>query len=149
MEPHDYRIYYANIDLRHQYGISVTESETFLRAKRPQRRRARRNGCFRRLVLHNSRCISARVKFHAPRGANAFSLARKSKRILFFICCFSLIQFRRNDICGKWCLNLRSCESYRVACARPSDSRDVAKDVGFLHHFLLHDCAIILEPGAG
>ena len=23
MEPHDYRIYYANIDLRHQYGISV------------------------------------------------------------------------------------------------------------------------------
>ena len=36
--------------LRHQYGISVTESQTFLLAKRPQRRRARRNGCFRRLV---------------------------------------------------------------------------------------------------
>ena len=33
MEPHDYRIYYVNIDLRHQYGISVAESQTFLRAK--------------------------------------------------------------------------------------------------------------------
>ena len=49
MEPHDYRMYYVNIDLRHQYGISAAESQTFLRAKRPQRRRARRNGCFRRL----------------------------------------------------------------------------------------------------
>ena len=49
MEPHDYRIHYVNIDLRHQYGISVAESQTFLLAKRPQRRRARRNGCFRRL----------------------------------------------------------------------------------------------------
>ena len=35
MEPHDYRIYYVNIDLRHQYGISVIESQTFLLAKRP------------------------------------------------------------------------------------------------------------------
>ena len=35
--------------LRHQYGISVAESQTFLLAKRPQGRRARRNGCFRRL----------------------------------------------------------------------------------------------------
>ena len=35
--------------MRHQYGISVVESQTFLRAKRPHRRRARRNGCFRRL----------------------------------------------------------------------------------------------------
>ena len=32
---HDYRIYYVNIDLRHQYGISVSESQTFLLAKRP------------------------------------------------------------------------------------------------------------------
>ena len=32
---HDYRIYYVNIDLRHQYGISVVESQTFLLAKRP------------------------------------------------------------------------------------------------------------------
>ena len=32
------------------YRISVAESRTFLRVKRPQRRRARRNGCFRRLI---------------------------------------------------------------------------------------------------
>ena len=35
LEPHDYRIHYVNIDLRRQYGISVAESQTFLRAKRP------------------------------------------------------------------------------------------------------------------
>ena len=51
LEPHDYRIYYVNIDLRHQNGISATESQTFLLSKRPQRRRARRNGCFRRLGI--------------------------------------------------------------------------------------------------
>ena len=51
LEPHDHRIYYVNIDLRHQYGIAAPESQTFLRAKRPQLRRARRNGCFRRLLL--------------------------------------------------------------------------------------------------
>jgi len=33
LEPHDYWIYYVNIDLRHQYGISVAESQTFLREK--------------------------------------------------------------------------------------------------------------------
>ena len=49
-------INYVNIDLRHQYGISVSESQTFLRAKRPQRRRARRNGCFRR--LQNARILN-------------------------------------------------------------------------------------------
>ena len=49
LEPHDYQIYNVNIDLSHQYGISAAESQTFLRAKRPKRRRARRNGCFRRL----------------------------------------------------------------------------------------------------
>ena len=49
LEPHDYQFYYVNIDLRHQYGISAAESQTFLRAKLPQRLRARRNGCFRRL----------------------------------------------------------------------------------------------------
>ena len=37
LEPHDYRIYYVNIDLHHRYGISVAESQTFLHAKRPQR----------------------------------------------------------------------------------------------------------------
>ena len=51
LEPHDYGIYYVNIDLRHQCGISVTESKTFLRVKRPQRRGAMRNGCFRRLAI--------------------------------------------------------------------------------------------------
>ena len=50
LEPHDYRIYYVNIDLRHQYGISVAETQTFLNAKRPQRRGARRDGCYRRLA---------------------------------------------------------------------------------------------------
>ena len=54
LEPHDYRIYYVNIDLRHQYGISVAESQTFLCAKRPQRRRARRNGCFHRLTCQQN-----------------------------------------------------------------------------------------------
>ena len=49
LEPHNYWIYYVNIGLRHQYGISAAESQTFLLAKRPRRRRARRNGCFRRL----------------------------------------------------------------------------------------------------
>ena len=35
MEPHDYRVYYVNIDLLDQYGISVVEYQTFLLAKRP------------------------------------------------------------------------------------------------------------------
>ena len=35
LEPRDYRINYVNIDLRHQYRISVAESRTFLRVKRP------------------------------------------------------------------------------------------------------------------
>ena len=37
LEPHDYRIYYVIINLPHQYGISAPESQTFLRAKGPQR----------------------------------------------------------------------------------------------------------------
>ena len=44
-------IYYVNIDLRHQYGISVAESQTYLLAKLPKRRGATRNGCSGRLVL--------------------------------------------------------------------------------------------------
>ena len=51
LEPHDYRICYVNTNLHHQYGIFVTESQTFLCAKRPQWWGARRNGCFRRLVV--------------------------------------------------------------------------------------------------
>ena len=42
---------YSGETLRHQYGTSFAESQTFLRAKRPKRRKARRNGCFRRLCL--------------------------------------------------------------------------------------------------
>ena len=70
LEPHDYRIYYVNIDLRHQYGISAAESQTFLLAKRPRRRRARRNGCFRRLGFFNFKAFKStnnhmliRIKF--------------------------------------------------------------------------------------
>ena len=51
LKPHDYWICYVNIGLRHQYRISAAESQMFLLAKRPRRRRARRNGCFRRLHL--------------------------------------------------------------------------------------------------
>ena len=60
LKPQDYRIYHIlNIDLRHQYGIFVAESQTFLHTKRPQLRRARRNGCFRRLdtmISHTFSC---------------------------------------------------------------------------------------------
>ena len=51
LEPHVYQIYYVNIDLhvRHQYGISVSESQMFVLAKRPQQTGARRNGCFCRV----------------------------------------------------------------------------------------------------
>ena len=51
LEPHDYRIYYVNIDLHHQYGIAAAESQMFLRAKRPHLRLTRRKGSFRRLTL--------------------------------------------------------------------------------------------------
>ena len=30
LELHVYRIYYVNIDLRHQYGVSVAEAQTSL-----------------------------------------------------------------------------------------------------------------------
>ena len=40
-----------NIDLRHQYEMSVAESQTYLLAKLPKRRGVTRNGCSRRLVL--------------------------------------------------------------------------------------------------
>ena len=35
VEPHNYRIYYVTIDLRHQYGIFAAQTQTLLRAKRP------------------------------------------------------------------------------------------------------------------
>ena len=40
-----------NIDLHHQYGISVAESQRFLLSKCQKRRGARRNSCFRRLIM--------------------------------------------------------------------------------------------------
>ena len=67
LEPHDCRIYYVNINLRHQYRISATESQAFLRAKRPQRRGARRNGCFRRLLeRHLGKNFSPRTRLNPP-----------------------------------------------------------------------------------
>ena len=53
LEPHDYWIYCVNIGLRHQYGISEADSQTFLLAIRPRRRRAGRKACFRRLNHQN------------------------------------------------------------------------------------------------
>ena len=35
VELRDYWIHYVNIDVRHQYGISVAEWQMFLLAKRP------------------------------------------------------------------------------------------------------------------
>ena len=46
LKPHDCWIYHVNINFHHQYGISAAESQTSLCAKRPQRRRARRNRFF-------------------------------------------------------------------------------------------------------
>ena len=72
LEPYDYWSHYVNIDLRHQYGISVAESQTFLLAKRPQRRRARRNGCFRMLAFSAIIVVSGRHDL--PFDARAFPL---------------------------------------------------------------------------
>ena len=67
LEPHDCRIYYVNINLRYQYGISAAESQASLRAKRPQRRTARRNGCFRRLLeRHLGKNFSLRTRANPP-----------------------------------------------------------------------------------
>ena len=35
LEPHDYRINYVNIDLRHEYGIYAAKAQTSLIVKRP------------------------------------------------------------------------------------------------------------------
>ena len=50
LESHDYPIYYVNIDLRHQYGMSVAESQTILRAKRAQRPRAMEKRMFSQAI---------------------------------------------------------------------------------------------------
>ena len=49
-KPQVYQINYVNIELGHQYGIPVTETQTFPLAKRPERRGKKRNSCFRRLA---------------------------------------------------------------------------------------------------
>ena len=46
LEPHDYQIYNVNIDLHHQYGISVIELQTILLAKRPQVLRSEKKQLF-------------------------------------------------------------------------------------------------------
>ena len=46
---------YVNIDLRHQYGISVAESQTFLLTKRPPA--AKRNVC-RSQASSKGHCLS-------------------------------------------------------------------------------------------
>ena len=83
---HTYWAPYVNIDLSHQYWISVAESQKFLLAKRPQRRGARRNYCFRRLVpilllafvissvVHQAKCHT--TVFAATKG----TLKSKEKR---------------------------------------------------------------------
>ena len=64
LEPRDYWIYYVNIDFRHQYGISVAESQTLILAKCPQRRGERRNGCFRRLYISSLQILNLHICFH-------------------------------------------------------------------------------------
>ena len=94
LEPHDYRIYHVNIDLRHQYGISAAESQsTFRRAKLPQRRRARRNGCFRRLHWTKKRNYLYSVKF----GAN-------HRQMPHLLNCAQLCQLTYDQICHNFAL---------------------------------------------
>ena len=65
LEPHDYRIHYVNIDLRHQYGISVAERETSPAAKSEEKRmfsQARSSGVHALVQIENTaRRVSGRV----------------------------------------------------------------------------------------
>ena len=69
LEPHDHRILYVNIHLRHQYGISVAESHNFLLAKSPQGGGARRNGGFRRLMISHFTCSIGLIKGAVSRNS--------------------------------------------------------------------------------
>ena len=82
-------IYYVNTGLRHQYGISAAESQTFLRAKRPQRRRARRNGCFRRLIpVHTTlKCGTEPLRYVIGAAHLRSVLVRKLKPYLVWVSC--------------------------------------------------------------
>ena len=62
----------GGIGLRHQYGISAAESQTFLLAKRPRRRRARRNGCFGRLITPWTRRYIERCQTEETEARNTF-----------------------------------------------------------------------------
>ena len=61
-----------NLLCKHWFASSVwnfcPESQTFLRAKRPQQRRARRNGCFRRLENRLGCQVGETGKYNATRG---------------------------------------------------------------------------------
>ena len=81
-----------------QYGISSPESQTFLCAKRPQRQRARRNGCFRRLLTTLS---FGRLSLkHFPVSARCLFLADTAcqkvgdiHHLVFLACSYEFLRF--------------------------------------------------------
>ena len=77
-------IYYVNIGLCHQYGISAVESQTFLRAKRSRQRRARRNGCFRRLLLNQPIIIDRAYRWEVEQDFH-WNFLVKFNRFLGFL----------------------------------------------------------------
>ena len=62
--------------------ISVAESQTFLLVKRPQRRRARRNGCFCRVIPVSSEFLSPSVG-GAGGGGEGYSILGKRKLVVY------------------------------------------------------------------
>ena len=81
MEPHDYRIFYVNIDSRHQYGISVAESQLFVRVKHPQQRRAR---MFSQARVHT---------YSSPWFFHTFSVIRQCQN---YRKCMETLRFSKN-----------------------------------------------------
>ena len=87
--PHDYRIYYVNIDFRHQYGISLSRRRSSSRNVL-QRRGARRNGCLCRLLTFEPHSfpdfsqsqlwfyflelLPAKLSFHMPSNHSLHSI---------------------------------------------------------------------------
>ena len=81
-----------------QYGISSPESQTFLCAKRPQRQRARRNGCFRRLLTTLS--LGRLSLKHFPVSARCLFLADTAcqkvgdiHHLVFLACSYEFLRF--------------------------------------------------------
>ena len=68
----------VNIDSLHKYGIYVAESQTFLLAKRPQRRGASRNGCFRRLRFFKNKNLKSNDAFALYEQELAQSVSARS-----------------------------------------------------------------------